>query len=80
MVNGKLTELCMKVGEAGEAYFVEEMQAGEASLDHELISSPLTSPAVSPTEMLKQLDELTQAKKQQQEHILHKKRKPSKIN
>ena len=24
MINGKLTELCMKIGEAGEAYFVHE--------------------------------------------------------
>lgn len=28
MVNGKLTDICMKIGEAGEAYFVQESDVG----------------------------------------------------
>lgn len=54
MVNGELTDLRMKVGEAGEAYFVQET---EGPVRAEYVSSPLSSPAVSPTEMLRQVEE-----------------------
>ncbi|KAG2377820.1 hypothetical protein C9374_008905 [Naegleria lovaniensis] len=38
MVNGKLTELCMKTGETGEAYFVHE---ASGPVDRDLVASPI---------------------------------------
>ncbi|KAL9652289.1 hypothetical protein ABK040_011948 [Willaertia magna] len=38
MVNGKLTELCMKIGEAGDSYFVHETSG---PVDRDLVCSPI---------------------------------------
>ena len=49
-VNGTLTDLCMKVGEAGEAFFVvESFNTGYASSEY--ATSPIPQPSDIPDEV-----------------------------
>ncbi|SCU90522.1 LAMI_0E02454g1_1 [Lachancea mirantina] len=48
IVNGQNTNIPMKLGDSGEAYFVFETKADAASIPNELISSPVVSAASSP--------------------------------
>ncbi|SCU97009.1 LAFA_0G09274g1_1 [Lachancea sp. 'fantastica'] len=48
-VNGQPTNIPMKLGDSGEAYFVFETEADVESIPNELISSPVVSAASSPS-------------------------------
>jgi hypothetical protein len=47
-VNGETASFCMKLGKAGEAFFVEPVFEGEEIVDDEWATSPLESPDISP--------------------------------
>lgn len=49
IVNGQPTDIPMKLGDSGEAYFVFETKAGLDTIPHDLISSPVVSATSSPS-------------------------------